>query len=39
MSEELLHEVKDSVATITFNRPETRNGLTPAYLAWIMRLM
>jgi len=38
MSEELLHEVKDSVATITFNRPETRNGLTPAYLGRFIEL-
>jgi enoyl-CoA hydratase/carnithine racemase len=38
MSEELLHEVSDCVATITFNRPETRNGLTPAYLGKFIEL-
>lgn len=28
MSNELIHEVKDGIATVTFNRPESRNALT-----------
>ncbi|MEL6767396.1 MAG: enoyl-CoA hydratase [Pseudomonadota bacterium] len=30
MTVELLHEVRDGIATVTFNRPESRNALTYA---------
>ncbi|MEL7171462.1 MAG: enoyl-CoA hydratase [Pseudomonadota bacterium] len=30
MTAELLHEVRDGIATVTFNRPESRNALTYA---------
>lgn len=32
MNKELLTKVESGVATVTFNRPEVMNGLTPAYL-------
>ena len=36
MSEQLETHVVDRVAHIIFNRPETRNGLTPAFLGEVM---
>jgi enoyl-CoA hydratase/carnithine racemase len=39
MVDELLHTIADGIATVTFNRPETRNGMTPAYLETFIALV
>jgi enoyl-CoA hydratase/carnithine racemase len=39
MTNDLLHTIADGVATVTFNRPETRNGMTPAFLEQFIELV
>ena len=38
MTDELLHSIANGVATITFNRPATRNAMTPAFLEHFIEL-
>ena len=39
MNDELLYEVANSVATITFNRPDRMNTITPTMLRSLSELL